>query len=86
MEKQDGIDAKFRHASPRFKSKHVVVKTKEEQFHEFAMAEKSRDYPRQIYFGWKRPQHLEGAQRSKDNKVRTSRYTETNWIPLALFN
>ena len=27
-----------------------------------------------------------GDQRDKDNKVRTSRYTDSNWIPAATFN
>ena len=83
---QETVEVKPKQLSPRVKSKHVVVKTKEEAFHEYAMERRGQDFPRHVYFGWKRHDHLEGKQRDKDNKVRTSRYTDANWVPLALFN
>lgn len=45
--------------------------------------QRRENLPRQIKFGW----HGDYAknQRNKDNRVKSSRYTNRNWIPASLF-
>jgi len=64
----------------------LVIRSKDEIFYSQAVRTMSQEYPVNVLFGWRTNPIFLHDQRKKDNKVRTSRYTDRNWIPLATFN